>query len=293
VLQGEVGGIQQAARGLGMVYNTCDGKLMPAQWSACIMQAVNAGAAGIITDSIDPSTVAPAIAYAQSHKIPIVLGNEFKPETPLLQGMSIGGDREDQPPIVDWIVSHSGGKADILTSTVQGDAATESEHAGALAELKKNCPDCVVSNINSTPETLTSITSSASAALLHYPNITYGFPEYDFLEPLFARGVQESGHKIKIVSTNDVLSDMQEIKAGTGQVADCGANRNYLGWAATDRLVRMILHQPPPVRVTVPVRCFDSTNIGTVPLTLAASLSGVWWGPITYQPQFLKLWGVG
>lgn len=293
VLQREAMGIQKAVAALGMTYNTCDGKLQPAQWASCITQAVNAGAAGIITDSIDPSTVSVAVSLAKSHNIPLLLGNEADAHTPLLQGMSIGGDAQDQAPLMDWIIADSNGKAHILTSTVQGDKATQAEVTTSLAELHKNCPACVQYNINSTPETLPAVTTGASAALLKHSDITYGFPEFDFFEPLFARGVQTSGHKIKIVSTNDVLSNLQQVKNGTGQVADSGANRNYLGWAAVDRLLRMILHKPEPTSITVPVRLFDKQNIGSIKLTDAAGANGDWWGPTTYQQQFPKLWGVG
>lgn len=293
VLEIEANAIKAATAKLGMSYNTCDGKLQPAQWAACITQAVNASAAGIITDSIDPATVSNAVTLAKTHKIPLLLGNEADVGTPLLQGMSIGGDAQDQAPLMDWIIADSNGKAHILTSTVQGDKATQAEVTTSLAELHKNCSACVQYNINSTPETLPSVGTGASSALLQHPDITYGFPEFDFFEPLFARGVQTSGHKIKIVSTNDVLSSLMEIKNGTGQVADSGANRNYLGWAAVDRMLRMILHKPEPTSITVPVRLFDKQNIGSITLTAAAGANGDWWGPTTYQQDFPKLWGVG
>lgn len=293
VVQIEAQGVQEAVKAAGMSYSTCDGKLQPAQWAACINQAVNAGAAGIITDSIDPSSVATAVASAKSHNIPLLLGNETDAHSPLLQGMSIGGDFEDQPPMMDWIIADSGGKAHILTSTVQGDKATQAEVTNSLAELHKNCPSCVQYNINSTPETLNTIGSSTSSALIQHSDVTYGYPEFDFFEPLFARGAQTSGHQIKVVSTNDALTSLQEIKAGSGQVADSGANRNYLGWSATDRILRMILHKPEPTSVTVPVRVFDKTNIGSISLTQAASVSGEWWGTTAYKQQFPKLWGVG
>jgi ribose transport system substrate-binding protein len=292
VLQGEAQGIQQAARALGMSYSTCDGKLLPAQWAACINEAVNAGAAGIILDSIAPAAVSTALANAKSHNIPVVDGNELNGNTPLFQTMDIGGDFHDQPVAMDWIIARSDGKAHVLVSQVIGDPAANSEVTGSVAELKKNCPQCVSYTITVTPETVPDIKSAASTAMLRNPGVTYGFPEFDFFEPLFASGIQTSGHKITIVSTDNALSDMQEIKAGTGQVADAGGNRNYLGWAAVDRLLRMILHKPAPVSITVPVRIFDSTNIGTIQLTQAAALSGQWYGPTTYQQQFLRLWGV-
>jgi ribose transport system substrate-binding protein len=292
-LDAEALAIQAAAKALGMNYNTCDGKLTPAVWAACINQAVNAGAAGIMIDSINPATVGTALANAKSHKIPVVAGNETVPSSPLFQSMDIGGDLHDQPIAMDWIIVHSSGKAHILISQVVGDPASTAEVNGSLAEMHRNCPLCVAHIVTSTPETVPNLQSSTSTALLQHPDVDYGYPEYDFLEPLFAKGVQQAGHKLQIVSTDDTYSDLMEIKDGTGQVADSGANRNYLGWAAVDRLIRMILHKPAPTDVTVPIRLFDASNINTITLTPSGANSGVWWGSTSYQQQFQKLWGVG
>ena len=65
VFQVEAHGIKQALAKLGMTYKTCDGKFLPAAAAACITQAVNAGAAGIIPDSVDPATVGTALAAAK------------------------------------------------------------------------------------------------------------------------------------------------------------------------------------------------------------------------------------
>ncbi len=293
VLLGEAGGIQQAATSLGMSYHTCDGKLLASNQATCINQAVNAGAAGIITDSFDPTTVSTALAAAKAKKVPVIVGNENGAQTALEQFMTVGGDPEQEPVAMDWIIQHSGGKAKILSTTVIGDKGTESAATAGTAELKKNCSGCTQTIVQTTAAQLQNIGSAVSSSLLQHKDVDYGFPQFDFLVPLFKQGLQSSGKKLTLVSTNGVLSQMQEVKAHGAQVADIGANRNYLGWSAMDRLVRMILGKPAPTKVTVPVRVFDATNIGSVKLNQADSLSGIWYGPTTYQAAFKKLWGLG
>jgi ribose transport system substrate-binding protein len=292
VLQGEAMGMKQAATALGMTYRTCDGKLLASDQSACIEQAVNANAAGIITDSFDPKTVATAITYAKAHKVPVIIGNEFGPQTALDQYMTVGGDPNQEPVAMDWIIAHFGDKAKILSTTVIGDRGTEQAATDATAELKKNCSTCTQTVVQTTAAQLQNIGSAVSSSLLKDSSETVGFPQFDFLAPLFKQGMDTSGHTIPVVSTNAVLSQMQIVKSGGWQIADIGANRNYLGWSAMDRLVRMVLGKPAPTSVTVPVRVFDKTNIGSLPMTQAASLSGIWYGPITYRKDFEKLWGV-
>jgi ribose transport system substrate-binding protein len=290
VLQVEAAGVKQAAAALGMTYRTCDGQNLPADASACITQAVSAGAAGIITDSIDPTAVSTAISDAVTHKVPIVSAEDVGKSAPGLQFTSLG-DPESEPVAANWIIANSGGKANVLTASVSGNRGTVSAENAFVSTMKKNCPSCALASVSAPPPELTNITSAVSTALLQHPSTTYAFAQFDFLEPLAAKGIQTAGKKLQIVSTNAVLADMKAIKTG-GQVADIGANRNFLGWQAVDRLARMMLDKPAPTHTTVPIRVFDSTNIGSIPLTQAASVSGIWWGPLTYRRKFEQLWGV-
>jgi ribose transport system substrate-binding protein len=292
VLQIEAEGIKQAAKALGMSYHTCDGKGEPADSSACITQAVNAGAAGIITDSIDPTTVATSVSYAEKKHVPIVSSNEIVPHPTRYLQFSTNGDVQSEPVAADWIIAQSNGKATVLAGVVTGDP-----HGTVYAEkqftstLKANCPSCTLDSVGEPTPQLSQLPSAVSSALLQHSDVTYAFAQFDFLEPLVAKGVQTAGKHVPIVSTNAVLSDLQAVKSGS-QAVDIGANRNYTGWEETDRLVRMMLGKSAPTKTIAPIRVFDKSNIGSISLTNAASFSGIWWGPLTYRQDFEKLWGI-
>jgi ribose transport system substrate-binding protein len=289
----EAKGIQEAAAGLGITVKTCDGKLQPAAASSCISQATKSGADGILIDSVTPQTVTTALRAAEAKKIPVVqiFGVQGQ-NTAYTQYVSLE-DRQSHAIAADWIIADSKGKANVVTSTSVGDLSAENDvKAGGGAEFASKCPDCDVTNVNITPTTVESLTAATSTALLKNPKIDYGLPEFDFLVPLFQRGVQQAGRtaKMKVVSTNGVLSSMQLVKSGK-QAADGAGNRNYGGWQAMDAYVRLALGKPAPTKQFIPPRVFDATNIGTVSLTEAASKSGEWFGDLGYKQDFLKLWG--
>jgi ribose transport system substrate-binding protein len=204
------------------------------------------------------------------------------------------GDVESQPLAMNWIIADSEGDANILAVTISGDGNTVKAADIGLEGLKKNCPECQYDEVALPVSQIPKIPENTSSALLKNPDVDYGFPEFDFLAPQFQRGMQQAGrtNKLKMVSTNAVLSQMQQVKSGK-QAADVGANRNYIGWTAMDRLLRMKLDLDPPTEAPAPVRVFDETNIDSIDLSEGAATDGSWWGPTTYKDEFKKLWGLG
>jgi ribose transport system substrate-binding protein len=293
VLGVEAKGIQEAADGLGVTVKTCDGKLQPAAAASCIKQASDSGADGILIDSVTPETVAPALKAAEAKKIPVVQMFGLKGQaSEHTQYVSLQ-DVTSHTLAADWIIADSGGKANVLASKVLGDAAaTNTFENGGGKRLAQECPGCKVSTVTTTPTTAESLTASTSSALLKTPNVTYGFPQFDFLAPLFARGAQQAGkaRQLKLVSTNAALSSMKLVKSGQ-QAADAATNRNYGGWLAVDAWLRMALGEAPQTSDFIPSRIFDKTNIDSIELTDAAAQSGEWFGDTGYKQGFLKSWG--
>ena len=292
VLAIEQKGIEQAATALGMSFHVCDGKFQPALAAACINQAVSAGATGIFTDSVVIDAVSTAAANATSHNVPIVaisaIGTDSKGVT-----FRTNGDELSEGVAADWIVADSGGKAKVLMTRVQDDSGALNDIAQGSKPVLDKCSGCTQVMATYTSGTVPGIPSLISSTLLKNRDLDYGLPQFDFLIPLFKSGVQTAGYtdKMKVVSTNAVLSSMQLVKSG-GQAADAGSNRNYSGWAAADTMVRMVKGVTIPPKTDIPVRLFDKTNIDSVQLTEAAAESGEWFGPLDYQKDFAQLWGL-
>jgi ribose transport system substrate-binding protein len=258
-----------------------------------VNSAIDAGAKGIFTDSIATESIGTAVTNAAKAGIPIVALSAIGTNTKSVAYHS-NGDQLAHAVAAKWIVADSKGKAQVLQTKVQDDpGAIDDIESGSAPEFAK-CGACKVTHVNYTAQTVPSVPSVVSSGLLRNPDITYGFPQFDFLVPLFKSGVQTAGYtnKLKVVSTNAVLSDMQLVKSG-GQAADAGSNRNYSGWNAMDTMLRMLQGMPVSDKSTVPVRVFDKTNIDSVKLTKEAAESGEWFGPLDYQKDFAKLWGLG
>ena len=294
VLAIESKGMEEAAKAAGMTYKTCDGKFTPAAQSACVTQAVNSSAAGIITDSVDPKSIGPALSSAKSAGIPVVGFNSIGEESDLYRTVS-SGDPPSQVAAMNWIIADSGGAANVFGVYFVGDSQTEAGAEAGIETLEKNCPECSYESATVTPEQINSIASAVSSALLKNPEVNYGIPQFDFFAPLFERGVQQAGktNEVKTVSTNAALSQVKVVADGGMQKADVGANRNYVGWEAVDALLRMIAGEPAAESLTYPVRVFDETNVGELELTEEAAADGSWFGPTIYKEEFPKLWGLG
>jgi ribose transport system substrate-binding protein len=293
VLSIEQDALKQAADVLGMTVNICDSKFQPAVAASCVNSAIDAGAKGIFTDSIATESISTAVTNAAKAGIPIVALSAIGTDTKEVTYQS-NGDQLAHAVAAQWIIADSNAKAQVLQTKVQDDSgAIDDIDSGSAPEFAK-CSGCKVTYVNYTAQTVPSVPSVVSTGLLRNPDITYGFPQFDFLVPLFKSGVQTAGYtgKLKVVSTNAVLSDMELVKSGD-QAADAGSNRNYSGWAAMDTMLRMLLDMPISEESTVPVRVFDSTNIDSVTLTKEAAESGEWFGPLDYQEDFTKLWGLG
>jgi ribose transport system substrate-binding protein len=292
VLAIEQNGLMQAATALGMSMHVCDGKFQPALAAGCMNAAVSAGAKGIVTDSVTLASVSTAVANAASHHVPIVAMSAIGTNTKDVAFFS-DGDEMSQAIAADWIIADSKGGAQVLGTSVQDDSGARNDITAGSAPEFSQCTGCTTVTANYTSGTVPSVPSVVSSSLLSHPQLTYGFPQFDFLVPLFKSGVQTGGfaNKMKIVSTNAVLSSMQLVKSG-GQAADVGANRNYAGWGAMDSMLRLINGMPVVAKSTVPQRVFDSQNINSITLTEAAAGTGEWWGPLDYQKSFQTLWGL-
>jgi ribose transport system substrate-binding protein len=294
VLAIEAKGMEEAATAAGMTFKSCDGKFTPAAQSACVGQAVNSNAAGVITDSVDPKSIGPALSSAKSAEIPVVGFNSIGEETDLYRTVS-SGDPPSQVAAMNWIIANSGGEANVLGVYFVGDSQTEAGAEAGIEALEKNCPECGYDSATVTSDRINSIPSAVSSALLKNPDVNYGIPQFDFFAPLFERGVQQAGktNDIQTVSTNAALSQIKVVESGGMQKADVGANRNYVGWESVDALLRMIAGEPGAEHLTYPVRVFDETNVGELELTETAAADGSWFGPTIYKEEFPKLWGLG
>jgi ribose transport system substrate-binding protein len=287
-----VTGAKEAAKEAGLQLEVCNGDNTPSTMSACIEQAITGGGAGVIGDGITVESVQQAVHALEEHNIPYV-------QADLTQGP--GTDKVayawnnsflQAELAADKVIADSQGKANVLVIRHTDSSATEAfMKEGGLATLEKYCPECKVTEIETNAVNLQQLPGLVSAALVKEPEIDYVFPEFDLDVESVMSALQSLGKKLPIYSTTAQLSGLERIKAGNYQVADAGSNPAYMGWAAIDQVMRMMLGTEPNAEVPTQIRLFDEENVGEQELTNAAFVNGTWYGSEGFQKMFQELWG--
>jgi ribose transport system substrate-binding protein len=295
--------LKQALGKVGVSVVSCSGNATPSGVSSCLGRAVTQKAAAVIGDSVPIVLAANAFAKVQAAGIPVLITDQLPPP-PGLPGVvkGLGTDKLAYQPengiaplalIADWVITDSGGKANVLISEFTDSPSTQAYIAeGAQAQFTKNCSGCTVAISKVQNANFSLIPSQTSSALLSHPNTDYVIAEFDAeLQPLFG-GVQQAhfATKAKGASTTGVLGALQQLKSKQFLAADAGTDFPYQGWADADAVMRQLLGLPI-VAERVPMRLFTSANIGSLALTPAAEASGAWYGSSAYQAMFTKLWG--
>jgi ribose transport system substrate-binding protein len=293
--QGAIQGLKDAYGPLGITVQTCDGGGSPSAISACLNQAVTAGAAAVITDSVSSDFAQNAFNNVTAHHIPLLFMNE-PTATQNDTLASVGGDAGQTYTklTADWIIADSKGTANVLVVEItDSQASKDFIEKGGLAEFASQCPGCKVTTVETTTPQLQTLPTLVSSTLVKDPAINYLFPEFDIDVAGAIQGLQTGGtsHNVTVASTTGVLASLQSVASKQHQLEDTGESEYGEAWNAADAVLRMILKQPVPADYSVPVRVFDANNIGSLTLTAAAANSGAWYGTGDFRAVYQKLWG--
>lgn len=300
IIQSEESALQQAFTKVGVTLRVCDGQGSPSQFVACMSEAVNANAAGIIEDSIPESLIQPQIKSAAAAGIPVVVANTADPQTPTTAGTA---GRVSYPYstagglVADWVIEDSHSKANVLLEETTDNANTPyTVGVGMLGTFKKNCPSCVVSvkgvTLNQWPTYVQSLTQSE---LVSHPSINYVIDEYDGMEAYTAPAIAGGGFasRVKVAAFNGSLQQMQALASGSVLYADVGQDTYYEGYAFADQVMRL-MEKLPAGHETIPLRVFDASNIRSLTLDQTSYADGSWYmSPSLVQSSYLRLWGLG
>jgi ribose transport system substrate-binding protein len=296
-------GLSQALASVGARLHVCDGAASPPAATACLNQAIADGAAGVVTDSIPFGFAEQGFLSLEKHHIPILLGDEPSvgaAGTPVAGTDQLAFLETNQTRAMslsaDWIIAHSGGKADVLVIEVTDSPLTvQAITQGALAQFRSLCPGCTVHTITISTANLASLPSAVSSALLKDRGIGYVFSEFDTDVQAALGGVVQSGFGDKVigVSSMGILGSLQMLRSSNFLYEDTGSDGILLGWQYANQAFRMILHQPVLQSEDIPQRVFTRDNVSSLDLTSAGQLSGAWYGTAGFKAAFAKLWGVG
>lgn len=290
-------GVEAASGALGMEVVTADGP-DSSQASAAIDRAISRNASAIVLQGIDPYTVQASISDAKKAGIPVV-STAAIPAGPLPKDMADAGlaanvniSVTDAGKITAAYIAAKGEPdaqvALITCSTFRSDEVFAEEFTKELTRL---CPGCqIVHKDSPLPQWQTTLPSLVRTLITVNPNLSYVVPSVDSMVPSIKPAIIAvgAGDRIKIISTNASLPNMQAIALKTDQeVANLGASNERMGWATVDQVARLLTEQPA-VEGVEPQRLFTTDNIDGVDLTKPAA---TWYG-FDFQSFYRKLWGV-
>lgn len=244
-------GVKAAAATLGWKVVVFDGQFSQTTQLQGVEQAIAAGASGIITYSVDCSSIKNGLIQARAAHIPVInsTGAECSPgafaATVQYPGYPdylsyIRGYGAAQ---ANYVIAKSGGKAKVLVANETDLGSTQAEAAGTLQALA-SCSGCqVVGQIKFVAADFgPSLQSKISQALLQHPQATAFIAPYDaVLTAGGAQALRASGRASQILTVGGECSApvLAMISSGSGASACIGYDASAEGWGAMNYLANL------------------------------------------------------
>lgn len=286
--------VKAAFAEVGMKADICDGAANPATTSACLDQALNSGAAGVIMDAISPEIAQESFDKVVASGMPVVLGNIPTPAGSPDNVATVGPDTTLAVSLAaDAVIVDSEGAANVVTVRFIDSPVTEEWHDnGALPAFADSCPGCKVTTVDIKTPDMASLPAKIAAKLLADPSVDYLLPSLAPAVVSTTQGATDAGREgMPLASTATTVSDLQQIAAEGGLFASVGWDVVRTSWYEADVVMRKILGQDVDATQYVsPVRVFTADNIGDLDVSQAGWDSSNWFGGAGYQDEFRALW---
>ena len=283
----------------GIKVHLCDGQFLPTDIATCMSQAITGGAAGVVTSYVDYAALPTAFDSLVSHHIPVFVGGE-PADGGKVSSAQLGFDDPastmdlEQRLLIESVIAHSDGKANMLYVGNTDSTSTEDAAAYAKSVAAQECPACSFTEIVYNTADLSKLPSQVSAALIAHPSTTYVVDELDPANASTVEGLQSAGYtnKVTLASAGGDLDVVQRVRAGHALV-DVALSPAYDGWQYADGIIRMLTgHNPAPAETVSLVRVLTTANTASLALTPAAYADNGWFGSTSYEQAYLKAWGV-
>lgn len=286
--------LQKAFAVVGMTVQICDAQASPSPTAACLQQAINTHASGVIMDALPPVIAQEAYDAVVKAGIPVVLGNIPTPSGSPANVATVGPDSVLTSALsADAIIADSKGAANVLAARVIDSPVTSGWiDQGGIPEFKKYCSGCSFTSVDTKTTDLQSLPSKISAALLAHGDVNYLMPQLSPEITPTVQGATDAGKgTLPASSTATALGDLQQLKAGPNLKSTVGWDVVRTGWLEADFLMRKITGQSADAsKYVVPSRIFTADNVKTLDISQAGWDSSNWFGGSDYQKTLTALW---
>lgn len=284
-----------AGKRLGWEVQMYDGKGQPNTQAAALLDALSWGATAIVAVSIDYRSIQLPLKEAKKRGVPVVAigqSGDTPNRLPELQegqlawSSAIDVDCDELGrALARWVISDSGGKANIVVYNDVEFGGVVEQVAGLMAGLEE-CADCTVDEQQMTAAQIaTNLGQQVTGYLRTHPETTYVFAPFDPAAFAMVAAIRSAGmgDKIKVLSIVGNEENLDLIRRGEIQVADGAFDTQYTGYAAVDHIIRHLNGQSimEPHNENVPFIVLDKTNLPD---------SGNWRSDIDTVGKFMALW---
>lgn len=191
--------------------------------------------------------------------------------------------------IARWVTDDSGGKAHVLVQRISAYKAVTGWADGAKTALADICPNCKVSEINSSADEITGAGAAQAivSAARRDPSINYFIGYCGCFFQGLNQQLANAQLKVKVGGGFPLPQNVQDEQRGSGG-AFIAANNPYASWLAVDTVLR---HAQGAPMVPLAQQVSPAKLITRASATDPKSDSN-YQGPEGYEAQFQKLWKV-
>jgi ribose transport system substrate-binding protein len=260
-----------AGNAAGIDVEIFDGKGRPDRFNQGFEQAVAQQADGIIDYAIDPELIPNALQKAKQADIPVLSMSTGKPEPEdgtIFESINTDLEAEGKY-MADYAAFASDCEVNAATTFDPTYPALTTERDAIAAELKRLCPDsCETQDQEMKLATMaTELGPSTQSLIQRNPDLNIVFSTFDQAATYQIPAVEQSGSDVKIVGTNGLPENLDQVRRGGPQIADVSyVPTDYFGWLGIDQVGRAMAGEPtgdPEGNAFVmPVQTFDKSNIG-------------------------------
>lgn len=280
-------GVKEAAAKIGWTAKIYDGQGQASVQTTAMLQAVTDKADGIVLVAIDARSVGQGMASARSAKIPVVS---------VVGGNSSGtgegqvfAEPDAQPTkagaqLANWVVADT--KGDLRIAMFHAPEFTDSvKRYNGSHSVFASCSTCkIVSDTTySAASSAQQIPLQTKSILQAHPDINYLWIDIGGIGQAQVQAVSEMGlgSKVKLVSFDCNLLDLQNIRDNKVQVACEGLGLEAGGWGGVDELNRAF-NNMPAAPTFVPIRTLTADNL--------PSAGKGWEGDYDFREKYASLW---
>lgn len=283
---------QSAAEALqeaGLNTKLVDGMGQPNEWSRQVSEAVALQADAIIDSGEATELLVGPLKDVAAAGIPFVeaintTGVEPAEGVGSRVVVDFGHSGEVQ---AAYAITQAGGEGSFLV-LADDEFPTEKVRVEAIQQyFADHCPDCTVKVKNEQLATLpTSVPADTQSILRANPDIKWILPAYDYMGGFVVQGLQQGElNDVQVIGADAVDQQLDQIRNGQFYVADVGESPPWIGWAAADSIMRLMLGMDTP-NAEIPVKLFTKDNLPETSND-PADLFGT-----DFKTPYRQLWGL-